>query len=285
MALWVQSGNVVLGGGATASELRFLEPSGSGTNYTALKAQAQGANITYTLPATVGGAGTFLTDAAGNGTLSWGSAGGSATQMIFSTDFQASTRYTQAASGGSNTFTTNGLQQDTSAGSGSYASSVWAPVATTGSILAGNPTFTWSASFASEIAAANGVQVVWAVGTVAISGTGVNRAGEHFGFFIKREAGVYNLYGTQGVAANQELTSVLTTVADGDDLQLVAAHTTDTSTTFYFSKNGAAMSAGATLSTYPPTSNAQYEVWTGVSNASTTGRIIFATRGITYKRY
>lgn len=66
------------GGSTTASEFRFLEPSGSGTNYSAFKAQAQAANITYTLPATVGAAGTYLTDAAGNGTLSWAtvSAGG-----------------------------------------------------------------------------------------------------------------------------------------------------------------------------------------------------------------
>lgn len=67
---------IKLGGGATAAELRFLEPSGSGTNYSAFKAQAQAADITYTLPATVGAAGTVLTDAAGNGTLSW-AAGGS----------------------------------------------------------------------------------------------------------------------------------------------------------------------------------------------------------------
>lgn len=69
-------GNVTLGGGATASELKFLEPSGSGANYTALKAQAQAADITYTLPAAVGAAGTFLKDVAGNGTLSWATAGG-----------------------------------------------------------------------------------------------------------------------------------------------------------------------------------------------------------------
>lgn len=59
------------GGSTTASEFRFLEPSGSGANYSAFKAVAQGANITYSLPATVGAAGTFLRDAAGNGVLDW----------------------------------------------------------------------------------------------------------------------------------------------------------------------------------------------------------------------
>lgn len=65
------------GGGATAAELRFLEPSGSGSNYTALKAAAQSANITYTWPPTVGSAGTFLRDVAGDGVLSWATPAGS----------------------------------------------------------------------------------------------------------------------------------------------------------------------------------------------------------------
>jgi hypothetical protein len=56
-----------------------MEPSGSGTNYSAIKVQTQSANITYTLPSAVGAAGTFLTDAAGDGTLSWGAASGSVT--------------------------------------------------------------------------------------------------------------------------------------------------------------------------------------------------------------
>ena len=70
------SGSVVnLGGGANAAELRFLEPSGSGTNYTALKAQAQAANVTYTLPAADGSNGQVLATN-GSGVLSW-AAGGS----------------------------------------------------------------------------------------------------------------------------------------------------------------------------------------------------------------
>ena len=50
------AGNLILGGGTVAAEFRLLEPSGSGTNYTAFKAVAQAADITYSLPPTVGGA-------------------------------------------------------------------------------------------------------------------------------------------------------------------------------------------------------------------------------------
>jgi len=58
------------GGGATAAEFRFLEPSGSGTNYSAFKAVAQAANLTYSLPPSLL-AGGALTDVAGDGVLTW----------------------------------------------------------------------------------------------------------------------------------------------------------------------------------------------------------------------
>lgn len=56
-------------GQGAAPELRLSEPSGSGTNYTAFRAQAQAANLTYTLPASIVTNGYLQTDASGN--LSW----------------------------------------------------------------------------------------------------------------------------------------------------------------------------------------------------------------------
>ncbi len=76
---WAMQGSgttFTLGGGATASQLRFLEPSGSGTNYSSFKAVAQSADIDYSLPPTVGAAGTVLTDVAGNGVLTWAAPSG-----------------------------------------------------------------------------------------------------------------------------------------------------------------------------------------------------------------
>jgi hypothetical protein len=59
----------------TARELRLYEPSGSGSNYTAFRAQAQASDITYTLPADLS-AGTLVSggrilQSDGSGTLSW----------------------------------------------------------------------------------------------------------------------------------------------------------------------------------------------------------------------
>jgi len=59
-----------LGGGATAAELRFLEPSGSGTNYAGFKAPALAGNTIYTLP-TAFPAGTYLMQSSSAGVLSF----------------------------------------------------------------------------------------------------------------------------------------------------------------------------------------------------------------------
>jgi len=61
----------LLGTSSQAAELRLYEDTDAGTNYTAFKVGTQSGDITYTLPPAVGASGTVLTDAAGNGTLSW----------------------------------------------------------------------------------------------------------------------------------------------------------------------------------------------------------------------
>ena len=72
--------SVTIGGGATASTLKLLEPSASGTNFTAFKAQAQTADVTYTLPAADGSNGQLLTTN-GAGTLSWSSSTAAVTDI------------------------------------------------------------------------------------------------------------------------------------------------------------------------------------------------------------
>lgn len=66
---------VNIGGGANAAELRLLEPSGSGTNYTGFKAPTLAANVMYTMPTADGSSGQFLSTN-GSGTLSWATGGG-----------------------------------------------------------------------------------------------------------------------------------------------------------------------------------------------------------------
>jgi hypothetical protein len=73
--LQVSDGNIAITNtDNTARQLRLYEPSGSGSNFTAFRAQAQGNDITYTLPASLTttntvATGILQTDASGN--LSW----------------------------------------------------------------------------------------------------------------------------------------------------------------------------------------------------------------------
>lgn len=66
----VVSEQVAIGGGETASELRFLEPSGGGSSYVAFKAPALAANTVYTWP-TADGTSGYVLQTNGSGALSW----------------------------------------------------------------------------------------------------------------------------------------------------------------------------------------------------------------------
>ncbi len=78
-----KNGNIAITNSGTAGELRIYEASGSGTNYSAFKAQPQAGNLTYTLPAADGASGDSLTTN-GSGTLSWTTvSGGGGTQTVW----------------------------------------------------------------------------------------------------------------------------------------------------------------------------------------------------------
>ena len=75
--LEVRNGNVLLSNSGTAAQLRFQEPNGGGTSYSAFQAGAQSADFVYTLPTTIPTANQVLTASsvsAPNVTLTWASA-------------------------------------------------------------------------------------------------------------------------------------------------------------------------------------------------------------------
>lgn len=81
----------VKGNSTQAGEVRIYEDTDNGSNYSGFKVGSQAASIDYTLPTAVGAANTFLTDAAGNGVLSWTavSAATTATVSLSSADILA----------------------------------------------------------------------------------------------------------------------------------------------------------------------------------------------------
>ncbi|MDQ7778658.1 MAG: hypothetical protein RDV41_02980, partial [Planctomycetota bacterium] len=77
------AGNVGLGGTAAVPELRMYEGTGDGTNYTALRAQAQAADLTYTLPSAYPGANGYFLTSTTAGAMSWANTLPSGTTISF----------------------------------------------------------------------------------------------------------------------------------------------------------------------------------------------------------
>lgn len=65
------AGIKTFGNGTSAGEIRFLEPSGSGVNYVALKSQAMAADYSITLPPTAPSAAQYLQSTGTGGVLQW----------------------------------------------------------------------------------------------------------------------------------------------------------------------------------------------------------------------
>lgn len=63
--------NVLLSNSGQATELRFAEPFGSGTNFTAIRAKEQAADVTYTLPDAAPNRDGMVLTGTPNGDLQW----------------------------------------------------------------------------------------------------------------------------------------------------------------------------------------------------------------------
>lgn len=76
-------GDVTLSSAGAASALRFAEPTADGANVTAFKAQAQAADISYTLPAAAPALDGMVLTATAAGTMSWSLPGSSIPRGAF----------------------------------------------------------------------------------------------------------------------------------------------------------------------------------------------------------
>jgi hypothetical protein len=101
------NGNILIDNSGSAGELRLREPSGSGSHYTAFRAQAQSVDVTYTLPASDGTSGSVLSTN-GSGTLSWAAGGGVTSFSAGTTGFTPSSATTGAITLGGTLSVTNG---------------------------------------------------------------------------------------------------------------------------------------------------------------------------------
>lgn len=285
------SGAVInLGGGVNAAELRFLEPSGSGTHYSALKAQAQGANITYTLPATVGASGTVLTDAAGNGTLSWvtPAVGSSTPTLKISTTFETAGRFeATAVNTGTATFGTTGVTIASGTTSASSESLYW-PIGNgtnaNAQIQLGSPVFACKLLMNSLVAASGAGSSFFGIGIPTVAGAGHTYTVRHIGFKILKAAGVVSLYATQADGTTENASSALTTLVDDEEIDLLFKVNGTTSVDYYFRENNGSLSAATNLTSNLPTSGLSARGAFSISNNSTAFDFNIRVFGADYER-
>lgn len=206
------------------------------------------------------------------------SSGGSSTpRMDWNTDFPITTRFNKQASGGVNTFNADGLNVDTTATGSRWAHTRFDVGASWGNptgMVLGSPAF--SARF---FVGAIGTDVLFVTGLGEmindIAGGTQSCISKHFGFKITRVAsGAIQLWATQANGTT-ETASLLDTVAVGNEIEVILKVTTGTSATYYYRKNGGALSAGVTLSTNMPATAENWVNWGIQNNAVATQSTIY----------
>lgn len=276
------------GGSTTASEFRFLEPSGSGTNYSAFKAVAQAASITYSLPPAVGAAGTYLKDAAGDGVLTWATAGGGTPTTTLSTAFETTGRFVNTLVG-TGTFSFNNVGMNIAPGTTSSSSSSTTLAlggGGTGSSnfnsFAGSPIFTVSFRGTNFVEASGVASSFWGIGTVTVDGSGHTYTNNHIGFKLLKTGGVVSVYATQADGTTENASAALTTVTSTMVEYILKVNGT-ASVDYYWRTSGGALSSATNLTSNLPTADNNQLQWS-VSNDATAFNFIVGVSHSSYQR-
>lgn len=180
------------------------------------------------------------------------------------TNFEASGRFIQSVGGtGSNTFGNQGVTIAPGATATSYARLLW----DIANVYTGNPTFT--ATLLLLTAGAGDGRAFIGIGLPTIDGNGITYSGRsQIGFRVDKTSGTVTVSSEMNDGGSG--TSVgtnLTTIVDGDVLELYIQKTS-TSVKWYYRKNQGAITLGDTQTTHIPSGSEQY-IFFGVSNAGT----------------
>lgn len=201
--------------------------------------------------------------------------GGSAPlpKLSWTTDFNLTTRFNKQASGGANSFSGDGLSVGSGSGSAGWAltrfdMAQWGD----GTGILRDTDQTFACRFVPYQIGANAA-FAFGFGELVNDIAGGNSAfvSKHVGFKIVRtSSGAINLYATQGDGTSETVSSVLTTVAAYDVLELIFRINDDSSVDYWWRKNNGARSAATNLTGNLPTGGERW-ICFGVSNINSTG--------------
>lgn len=208
-------------------------------------------------------------------------------KSILSYDFMGSGGYTSFTSGGGftgvNTIGTLGLDQDTGTTSSSYAK-IRINVGSSGSgnakLLSRDPKL-FANLMIQTLGGTNNVQGIICIGNPAMDGSSLTITDEHIGFWIERTS-TWNLWASCADGATQSKT-LLTTLTGNDELELILELTSGSSASFYWRKNGGALSSATVITTNLPSTDTDY-ILSGVTTQSQSDRLQWYLKHIVYRR-
>ena len=199
------------------------------------------------------------------------------------TCFEAAGRFSSAGTG-TRTFDGQGLLLESTATSGRYITNAWS--ISTKSIFLSSPTFSCVIGADTLNAASGNGDAIFMFGEPGISGTGVDFSGYDFcGFYIEKTAGVVSLYAAQNNSnVTHSVSTALTTLSDGDTLDLIFKMNGSASIDYYWRKNDGSLSAKTTISTKVPTAAVATILTMATSNHSSAFNFAMRAFSAAYER-
>lgn len=211
------------------------------------------------------------------------SMGGGASTPTFqwTTDFPITTRFNKQQSGGSNTFNSDGLSVSSGGSANGWAITRFDLGAGWGSgtaILGG--TQVMSTRF--YVGAGSDFCMAFGIGEMIndIAGGTNTMTSKHIGFKITRTgSGTINLYATQADGTTETVSSSLTTLSGGEEMELILQINGSSSVDYYWRKNGGALSSATNLTTNIPATGERWVCWGVNNNAVASSTTMYAFNG------
>jgi hypothetical protein len=202
-----------------------------------------------------------------------------------STLFETSGRFTVTNSVGSTTFNTSGASMVTANGGVAAGSTnVVCLISPNNTVFLNNPVFTCSLTGGSGFATSGAASVFVGLGAVTVAATGHTFTTRHVGFKLLKTSNVVTLYATQADGTTETASSALTTITNGDTLDLIVQMTSNTSVSYFFSKNGAAYSTATILTNNIPAGSSSDSMQFSASSDNTVDAFTLTLASASYEK-
>ena len=210
------------------------------------------------------------------------SAGGGDPTLKINTVFETAGRFAVTLDGAAtSSFGDGGILLDTST-TGTSAYEVVMSVSNQALEL-GSPEFGVIITFFELEVASNTSSAIYAIGEIGVNGTSITFTTDHLGFKTLKTGGVVSFFATQADGTTENASSALTTVVNGNELDMVLKANGTTSADYFFRKDSGALSSATNLtSNYPDTLIDKLQV--GASNETNSEKYRIRLSAMSYQR-